>query len=320
MADNLVFQWPDHMSVICSNPTTPLSGGPVRWGYATGVALVDEGDGGNAAGYTTVDFGNRVWNLSVKAINDSGNSAVADGDPLFYVDADTPHISKKASGYFFGFAKAAITGGATATIAVHHILSPGVGTLASGGVGTTQLADGGVTPAKLSTNLAIGTIPLPLSAMRLIATNDIAAKNTTDGGLISLDTDPTFKRINGATDKMARISWAANSVVEILLGSFAYPPDLDDTADLIVHLIAKMAAGGMDTPVLTVSFFEGVGDTNAGGNTASLGTALADATRTILAADVGAAPNAATLGLIPGAHANEAVELYGAFVSYTRKA
>jgi hypothetical protein len=89
----------------------------------TGVALTDEGDGGNASGYTTVDFGPRVVEVSVKGVNDSGNSAVAAGDAIFYTDEDTPVLNKKSSGVFFGFALEGVSSGETATIQVLHVLS-----------------------------------------------------------------------------------------------------------------------------------------------------------------------------------------------------
>ena len=302
-----------YLSVACSNPTTPASGGPVRFGLLTGVALTDEDSSGN----TTVDFGPRAWSLSVKGVNDSGNSAVAAGDAIFYVDADTPKFSKKASGYFFGFALAAVTSGATATIEVVHGPSPGSGSISSGAIGATQLADEAVTAAKLSNQLATGYIPLPLTAARLIASNDIPAVGTPDGGLISLDTDPTLKRVSGATDKQLRIAWAAASVVEVQLGQFVYPPDLDDAAAVVVHVLAGMS-GATNTPVLAIGYFEGVGDTNAGGNTASLAAAVAEKTVTIAAADVGVAPQVATVTVIPAAHGTDADAVRAALAALER--
>lgn len=175
----------------------------------------------------------------------------------------------------------------------------------------------GLTAAGLPTNLGTGTIQLPLTAFRLIASSDIAAKNAADGGLVSLDTDPTLKRVNGATDKQLRIAWAAASVVPITV-QFAYPPDLDDTADVVVHLLCGMA-GATDTPVIGVAYFEGVGDTNAGGDTAALAAAVADKTVTVLATDIGASPKAAIIELIPAAHGTDALYLYAAWITYTRK-
>lgn len=115
MATNLKYGKLDGLRVVCSHPTTPASGDPVRYGQMTGVALVDEDD----AGYTQVDFTpQRAWNLSVKGVDGSGNSAVALGDKLYYVDADTPVLSKKDTGYFFGYALETITSGSTKTIMV----------------------------------------------------------------------------------------------------------------------------------------------------------------------------------------------------------
>jgi predicted RecA/RadA family phage recombinase len=59
-----------------------------------------------------------VFDLSVKGVNDDGNSAVAIGDRISYVAADTPKLSKKKSGIFFGIALEAVLTGATTTINV----------------------------------------------------------------------------------------------------------------------------------------------------------------------------------------------------------
>lgn len=318
MASNLILADPSRQSKVCSHPATPSSGDPVRVGYQTGLALTDESAGGNATGYTSVDFGWKTWDVSVKAVDGSGSSAVADGDLIYYVDADTPNLSKKATGYLFGVAREAITGGATDTINVEHIPYPGINALGAGSVTTTQLGTAAVTADKLSSTLKTGFIDLPLSQWRIIATNDISAKNAADGGLVSLDTDPTFKRVNTSTDKALRLSWAATSVVEVAQRA-TYPPDLDDTATVVFHMMCRMG-GAMDTPVVGISYFEGVGDTNAGGNTAALApTTIADKTVTIAAADIGAYPNFAAIGITPAAHGNDAIEVYATWLEYTRK-
>jgi hypothetical protein len=152
MAKNIIYEPGDKLSVVCSNPATPASGDPVRYGNLTGLALTDEGDGGNVATETTVDFGPFVADLSVKGVDDNGNSAVAVGDALWYVDADTPKLSKKSSGYFYGIALEAVGSGLTDTINVLHIPSPGTGTLAAGSIGSTQLASSAVIPAKLASD------------------------------------------------------------------------------------------------------------------------------------------------------------------------
>jgi predicted RecA/RadA family phage recombinase len=124
MAKNVVFEEGDQLSVVCTQPATPVSGDPVLFGDLPGVALTDEGKGGNAATRTSVKL-EGVIETPVKGINGGGNSAVADGDVIYYVAGDTPPLSKKATGVRFGVAmgKPTDTGnlvgtGATATIRV----------------------------------------------------------------------------------------------------------------------------------------------------------------------------------------------------------
>lgn len=318
MADNLVFQDVRALSVVCSDPATPASGDPVRYGALGGVAVTDESAGGNPTGYTSVDFGAAVYTLSVKAVDDSGNSGVAVGDALFYVDADSPKLSKKQSGYFFGFALQTVTSGGTATIQVMRLPTAGSGAIGTGAVTTTKIADAAVTAAKLTTTMQKGYIPLPLSSFREIASNDIP--NTAgDAGVLSSNTTPTLARVNGATDKQLRIGWAGGNADEITLGGIAAPPDLDDTAAVTVNILAAMA-GATDTPVMAISFWENTGDTNAGGNTAAItGTALAQYSKSIAGTDIGAYPKVWTIGMAPGTHATDAVYVYAAWLEYTRK-
>lgn len=164
---------------------------------------------------------------------------------------------------------------------------------------------------------AKGFLRLPLVDAREVSSNATinAAGN---GGLLASDTTPIFQRVNGATDKALRLAWAASNVDE-LTWSFAYPPDLDDAQAVEVHFLAAMA-GATDIPTLTVGYFEGIGDTDAGGATAAVtGTTIAEYSRTIAAADVGAHPNFASVSLIPSAHGTDILYVYAAWIEYTRK-
>lgn len=291
MATNRAYSNPSHLPLATTDPTTPASGDPVRVGPLTGVALTAKGDGGNAATDTSVDVGLNVYRLSVKGVDDAGNVAVAVGDQLFYVDADTPKLSKKGSGRYFGIALEAVTSGATTTIMVFHAPTAGPG-------------------------VQRGFIPIPLASFREIASND-TINTAGDAGVLSKNTTPIFERVNAATDKQLRINWAASNSDEIV-ASFPYPPDLDDAAPVVVHLLMR-SGGATDTPTVAVSYFEGVGDTNAGGNTAALSATVADKTVVIAASDVGAYPNYASIGLVVGAHTTDAVFLYGAWIEYVKK-
>jgi len=113
MATNKVFDKAQKLQVAVTHPSAPVSGNPCRYGERPGVVLVSPG----ADGLSTVQF-NGEFTLSVKGVDGSGNAAVAEGDILYYVDADTPVLSKKTAGHRFGYAAGTVGSGATATIAV----------------------------------------------------------------------------------------------------------------------------------------------------------------------------------------------------------
>lgn len=121
---NEIFKPGYRLSVTVSNPTTPASGDPVRYATFTGIAVQDEGDGGNATGQTTVDFGPGVYDL---VVDDDLGSAIAVGDPIYYNDTQsgTPatSLSNKpaATEAFFGYAMEAIAANGTSTIQVMHV-------------------------------------------------------------------------------------------------------------------------------------------------------------------------------------------------------
>src|SRR5690606_25713924 len=124
MAVNEVYHDAEFLSVVCTKPDSPDAGAPVRVGNMTRVALTAE----RTDGYTSVDFGTRVWDLSV---TDTGGGGIAIGDTLF-IDANCTLIDDTSSGYFFGFALETIGAGLTDTIKVLHVASPGSGTLGAG--------------------------------------------------------------------------------------------------------------------------------------------------------------------------------------------
>jgi predicted RecA/RadA family phage recombinase len=59
-----------------------------------------------------------IFNYTVNAINAGGNSAVAQGDQLYYTAGDTIKLSKKVAGVPFGVAWEPLAGGATGVIGV----------------------------------------------------------------------------------------------------------------------------------------------------------------------------------------------------------
>ena len=186
------------------------------------------------------------------------------------------------------------------------------------GSGVTAIGATKVLASMLGANLAKGHIPLSTFTARIISANEI--QDTTEAGIPDGNTaGPRIDRINAATDKGGRLIWAATEVNELQFEPFAYPGDLDDTAALTFHMIAAMA-GVSDTPTVGVAYFEGVGDTDAGGNTGAVtGTTPTEYTRTIAAGDIGAHPNFASIVLTPAAHGTDALYIYAAWVEYNRK-
>lgn len=112
MATNRRFANGSPLSMTVPSPTK--SNDPVVKGKLPGVALTDYDA---TTGKATVAM-EGVYDVSVKAIDGGGNSAVVEGDPIYYVANDTPPLSKKNSGVFFGHALEGVTSGQTDTIMV----------------------------------------------------------------------------------------------------------------------------------------------------------------------------------------------------------
>lgn len=187
------------------------------------------------------------------------------------------------------------------------------------------VGDGGTsskaTIAELRTALGgVGFIPLDITSLREIASDDIQ-NLAAHGGIMASNSDPFLNREDGATDKALRIGWLAGNVDEAQFPPTPMPPDLDETVDLTIHLVAKMgAAVGPDTPTIDVQVFDGIGDTEMGGATAALSTTLAELTVTIANANVVGNPlGFLNISLIPGTHATDPIALYSAWVEYTKK-
>jgi len=172
-----------------------------------------------------------------------------------------------------------------------------------------------------------GFVPLDLFGLRAIASNDFqdeavvstgGSEKASGGILAGLEGAVGYlKRVNGATDKAARVELKANTTGEFQFGPVALPPDLDDGQPVTVHLLAEMA-GATDTPTIDVQAFAGKGDTEMGGATPALSNAIVEKTVTLAAADIPAHPSFLNIILVPGAHTTDAIYLYAAWIEYQR--
>lgn len=167
MAKNLVYK--DARRLTLPVPADTVSGEPVVIGTLPGVALTDRDSAGNAA----VDTGG-AYTLSVEAVNDSGNSAVAVGDDLYYGALDDPKISKKVAGTYYGKALGTVTSGETASIAVRlgdgptsaqAVIVVDDDTIENDESNGLQVKDDGITAAKLTDTANSRAIIVPLGAV-----------------------------------------------------------------------------------------------------------------------------------------------------------
>lgn len=250
------------------------------------------------------------------SVNGTLNGATVDADDLeFSGEARGDIIRRGATNWERHAAKTSgqiLVGDGTDLVSVAV-----TGDVTINGSGVTAIGPAKVLASMLGANLRTGHIPLDIFTARIISSD--AIQNTTEAGVPDGNTSPSIARVNGATDKQGRLIWAATAVEEIQFAPFVYPQDLDDTADVNVHILAAMA-GATDTPELTVGYFEGVGDTDAGGTAGNVtGTTPAHYVCTITAANIGANQPAATVTLTPGAHGTDALYVYAAWIEYTRR-
>jgi len=167
-------------------------------------------------------------------------------------------------------------------------------------------------------------IPLDITRLREIATNAIQ-NLAAHGGIMASDSTPTLTRVNGATDKALRLTWAATVVDEVAFPPVPWPPDLDPAAEVVVHLMLSRG-GTTDGCIVDVQAFEnGAGayaaDTEMGGNTDALTGAanvVIEATRILSASDIAGPPGFLNLSLVPAAHGTDALYLFAAWLEYTR--
>lgn len=265
----------DVLNVACSDPAVPTSGSPVRFGNLTGVALTNEGEGGNAATETTVDFSENVYTLSVAAVDQNGNSAVALGDFIYYVDADTPKLSKKNTGYFFGVALQANAAGdgSAATIKVRHQDSPSSGTVGAGSITAAKLAADAVTTAKiLDANVTAGKLAADaVETAKILNANVTTAKiadaNVTEAKIVA---PAATNGLNLVRTARAKYVFATDGgVVGLITPALtAVIPDNAIVFGALVNAITAPTSGGAATIAIGTT-------AGSAGNSIKVATAIA---------------------------------------------
>lgn len=167
-----------------------------------------------------------------------------------------------------------------------------------------------------------GFIPLDFSSLRELVTNDIPNQATLAGGILGADTVPIYERTNDATDKSLRLNWVLSAAnTEVQFAPVPMPPDLDETVDVTIHIVAEMTGATDTTNTLDVQVWDGVGDVEMGGATAVITDALLELTVTIANANITGGPlGFFNISITPtGTHTTDGILVYAAWIEYTRK-
>ncbi len=158
---------------------------------------------------------------------------------------------------------------------------------------------------------------IPVSLMQLReATNFDVGAITANGGVLASDTTPVLEGIDDATDGCQRLVWVASNNDQVIFQT-PLPPDIDVTADLVLH--TRIASGGTTDAVgFTVDSFFNEGDTKVTDTSETNQTAtVAEKITTIAADDIPAGEQTLTVGLTPVAHTTDTMNLIAAWLEYT---
>jgi hypothetical protein len=120
------------LSVEVTHPATPSSNDPVLWNKNTGLAITDEGEGGNEDDYTTVQFGDFVTTVRVVPFSGPNDGRVETtgnvGDKVYYDSSasstESSYLNLNTAGVFFGYLLSGVAssaGSAGAETSVWHV-------------------------------------------------------------------------------------------------------------------------------------------------------------------------------------------------------
>ena len=287
------------------------------------------------SGTTTVPPEVVYADVGEQHIGITGNDSVSDGDPVSITPinmtgtyegtasealaigatlygANDGKIADTSSGSAIGIAiEAATADGDVIQFMSFAVLSTTAATVSYADAGgQTAAATMEAVGAELYTNLLSvqNFIPIPLTAAMITdATNTVTFGGPT--------TNPILDLTNGDTDSAMRWLWAAADVEEIIFQT-PLPPNLDVTADLVVHLLLGKDADANTVTLASDAYFN-VGDTKVEDVTGTIAQATTETLITIAAADVPAGAQTLSIEFTPSAHAGDALSMYAIWIEYT---
>lgn len=174
-----------------------------------------------------------------------------------------------------------------------------------------SLADAGAFTDETEVEAALQEVYQDLQSAAHVIPVNLTAITQEDGTALtafSAGATPGFQQLS---NKDLVLAWDGNASPGAVAVAIPFvDPAIDDSADVVVHMLAKMA-GATDTPVVAIEAYFGSGDTDCAGTDPEVtGTSLAEYTMTIDADDVPAAPSALTLVLTPTAGQMDTDELH----------
>lgn len=253
--------------------------------------------------------------VTVKLINVSGTvegvaaGAFARGATLY--GAADGKIDDASSGSALGIAvEAATADGDEVEWTAFAVLSTGAANVSvadAGSIITGVTVEAALAEAFTHIQSAQQFIGIPLFT--------VYESDATNATILSGATTPTVDMANGDTDSGIVMTWVASNSDAIIFQT-PLPPNLDVSADIVVHFRAK-SGGATDTPTIASDAYFNEGDTKVEDVSAALGAAYAEKTITIGNADITAGDQTLTVELTPGAHTTDTIVLSAIWIEYT---
>jgi hypothetical protein len=269
-----------------------------------------DGEGFNAVGTAASTFDNRTTapegggagaidaeiDVGVKDLAFTGTTPVQ-GDVVYVVDNQTVSTDSDSGARGIAGMVTEVRGTKAYVWMGSHV----VGMIAIAATEASQLdtAQADILELQIHATSAEHCIPIPITAFTDSGSPQVEFNDGVANGLALVDSEMVAHRFNPVGEDTS-----------LLCATIPLPQDLDDSEDIVVHLMGCRIGSADTTAVLAVgAFFQTVGaahtaDADAGGNTAALDEAttfVAEKTVTIDAADVPAAPCQLTLTIAPDA-------------------
>ena len=198
--------------------------------------------------------------------------------------------------------------------------------LSSGGAGALILATGEIGASDLAGNLASGSIPLDLFSARALSSAEAffnssagatGAGGQGKGGVLTGNSAPKLA-YPASNSLSAYLEWASGNAAGIAFPPLFLPPDFTTALPVVVDLYGENASGATADAIsaIQVKAFSGVGGADVGSTHPNFTST--PAAQSVQLATGSLSSGVLNLVLVPQAHANKALRLYGARVRYGR--